>query len=84
MPQRTLRSKAMRGRIALQKQFVRNVGRRGGAVSRQLWECARIRAPLFRFTALNRFQLTRVAKEPARMLAGQDRLRSPRGRRGMQ
>jgi hypothetical protein len=46
MPQATPRKKAMRGRIALQKHFVRNSEKALAMFSRQLWECARILAPL--------------------------------------
>ena len=73
----------MRGRIALQSTSREMTGS-GGAVSRQLWEFACVLAPLLVFTALNRFQLIRVAKEPAMPLPAQDQLRSPRVRRGMQ
>jgi hypothetical protein len=39
-------AKAMRGRIALQKHFVRTI-RDGCSLSRKLWECARVLASLF-------------------------------------
>jgi hypothetical protein len=36
----------MRGRIALEKDFVQNVSADISTVSRQLWECARVLASL--------------------------------------
>src|SRR5439155_18212056 len=42
----SVRMKAMRGRIALQKHFVRNVSADISTISRQLWECARVLASL--------------------------------------
>ena len=42
----SVRMKAMRGRIALQKHFVRNVSADVSTVSPQLWECARVLASL--------------------------------------
>ena len=44
------------------------------ALSRDSFGSARVLAPLFRFTALNRFRSTRVAREPARPLPAQDQL----------
>src|SRR4030095_4826355 len=48
MSRATPRRKAMRGRIALQKHYVRNSEEPLPMFSRQLWECVRVLAPLFR------------------------------------
>ena len=72
----------MRGRIALQSTSCEMT--EGDGVFRDSFGSARVLAPLLVFTALNRFQLIRVAREPAMPLPAQGQLRSLRVRRGMQ
>ena len=66
----------MRGRIALQKDLVRNLEKPSAMLSPQLQESARVLALLFHCT-FTQFQSTRVAMERVSMQRAQDQRQSP-------